>query len=77
MPPILKSTLQRPLARTTAKDPVTSFDRVKNMPIKEGKRGGMEVYQVFSVSGRLLGEASTRKAVEMMRDSYPLTTCLS
>jgi hypothetical protein len=47
------------------------------MPIKEGKRGGKPVYSVYSVSGKLLGSASTSAAVEKMRDKFALKDCLT
>lgn len=76
MPPILKSDIQKPSVGS-AKTPTAPFDRAKHMRIDESTRGGKPYFQVYSVSGRLLGAATTRKSVEKLRDKYPLTVCLS
>lgn len=76
MPPILKSDIQKP-GVGAAKAPVVSLDREKHMKIEESIRGGKPYFEVFSVSGRLLGAATTRAKVVKLRDTYPLTTCLS
>ena len=76
MPPILKSDIQKPNVGS-AKPPATPFDRAKHMKIEESSRGGKPYFEVYSVSGRLLGAATTRRQVEAYRDAYPITVCLS
>lgn len=76
MPPILKSSIQQPLA-SSAKPLAQPFDRAKAMKIKETTRGGKPLFEIYSVSGRLLGAATTAEKAKGLRDGYPLTTCLS
>lgn len=76
MPPMLNSSIQKP--GVGKPKPISNpFDRTKAMKITETTRGGKPYFQVYSVSGRLLGAAASRPLIEKLRDSYPLTVCLS
>lgn len=68
MPPILKSSIQKPVQGTAKTTP--EYDdawRKTHLKITETKVAGREVFKLYSAGGNLLGSASTRQQIEALR----------